>query len=150
MAPTKKERTKTDLDHALRRCIDKREELQEALEDQSATLSIEEIKSDLDELNEKWECVVTADWSFVDIRVYCVESDAQELETFYTKYNAEMHEVSTITNRLEEMTRLQQAARLAGYNHPLPPPATQQKNRDQYNSPHLLPHLAPPASTPVA
>ena len=63
MAPTRKEKTKTDLDHALRRCIDKREELQEALEDQSATLSIEEIKSDLDELNEKWECVVTANFS---------------------------------------------------------------------------------------
>ena len=65
-----KEKTKTDLDHALRRCINKREELQEALEDQSATLSIEEIKSDLDELNEKWECVVIADWSFVDIRSF--------------------------------------------------------------------------------
>ena len=79
MAPTKKERTKTDLDHALRRCIDKREELQEALEDQSATLSIERIKSDLDELSEKWECVVTANVFFVDNREPGDESDARDL-----------------------------------------------------------------------
>ena len=48
MAPTKKEKTKIDLDHALRRCIDNREGLQDALEAQSVTLSIETINSCLD------------------------------------------------------------------------------------------------------
>ena len=110
MARFMKKKTKTDLDHALRRCIDKREDMQEYLQDHSATFSIEGIKSDLDDLNEIWECVVTANWSFVDYRVYYVESDALELEIFDTKYEEERRKVFTITGQLEEKTRLQQAA----------------------------------------
>ena len=110
MARFMKKKTKTDLDHALRRCINKREDLQEDLKDHSTTFSIEGIKSDLDELSEKWECVVTANWSFVDYRVYYVESDALELEIFDTKYKEERRKVFTITGQLEEKTRLQQAA----------------------------------------
>ena len=110
-----KEKTKTDLDHALRTCINKREELQEALDDHSETFSIEGIKSDLEDLNEKWECVVIADWSFANNRVYCVESDAQELEIFDTKYEEERRKVLTITGQLEEKTRLQQVK----YNSPV-------------------------------
>ena len=70
MAPTRKEKTKTDLDHALRRCIEEREDWQAALETQPVTLSIERIKSGLDQLSDKWEHVVSANLLFVDNREY--------------------------------------------------------------------------------
>ena len=116
MAPTRKEETKTDLDHALRICIDEREGWQLALETQSVTPT----QYCLDKLSEKWERVVTANLFFVDNRD---ESDALELEIFDNRYQAERRKIFNITNglELEEITRPQQAARLVGYSHPPAP-----------------------------
>ena len=120
MAPTRKEKTKTDLDHALRRCIEKREEWQAALETQSATLSIERIKSWLDQLSDKWEHVVSANLLFVDNREYGEEPDTLELETFDVRYKAEKLQIFNIRMSMEEMADLARPKKEAD-SQPLPP-----------------------------
>ena len=120
MAPTRKEKTKTDLDHALRRCIEKREEWQAALEIHSATLSIERIKSWLDQLSDKWEHVVSANLLFVDNREYGEEPDTLELETFDVRYKAEKLNIFNIKIRMEEMADLARLKKEAD-SQPLPP-----------------------------
>ena len=65
MAPTKKEKTKADLDYALHDYIDKREELEEDFESFTTGFSATVVKFALDELSEKWEYVVTAKMCFI-------------------------------------------------------------------------------------
>ena len=112
MAPTRKEKARTDVDHALRKCIDKREQLEEDVEEQSATFSAKVIKSNLDDLVEKWEHFVIAKLLFVDSRQSEDEADALELDAFDIKYKAERRRIYSLQDKLRDMVQLLQEADL--------------------------------------
>ena len=142
MAPTSKEKTKTDLDHALRRCIDEREDWQLALETQSAILGIASIKSGLGRLSDKWEHVVSANFLFVDSREYGTPRSSRPSPSG-TRLRGAISSTSELGWRTWRIWRdssrhLIQVSGIRwpwpvwqGTVTPLPPPPTQQRNRDQ-------------------
>ena len=110
MAPTKKEKARADLDHALYKCIDKREGIEEKFEERPETFSAVVIKANLDVLVEKWEHVVTANMLFIHSRQSEDEADALELDALDIKYKAEKRRISSLEDKLRDMVQLQQAA----------------------------------------
>ena len=79
MAPTKKEKTKNDLDDALFKFHDKKEELDELLseaEDAEQPLDRALVNSTLIELVDKWETVVTCYMNFGKAR--CDDEEEKE------------------------------------------------------------------------
>ena len=70
MAPTKKEKTKTDLEEAVFKFKDKKEELEELLGDppDEHVPNAGLINTTLLELSDKWETVLSSFMNFVKIR----------------------------------------------------------------------------------
>ena len=87
MAPTKKEKTKTDLKEAMFKFSDKKEELEELLGDPPDEHGVPNsglVNSILLELSDKWETVRSSFMNFVKTRD--VEEDRTEVEEWTTKY----------------------------------------------------------------
>jgi hypothetical protein len=86
MAPTKKEKTKTDLEEAVFKFKDKKEELEELLGDppDEHVPNAGLINTTLLELSDKWETVLSSFMNFVKIREE--EEDRSAVEECTTKY----------------------------------------------------------------
>ena len=87
MAPTKKEKTKTDLEEAVFKFSDKKEELEELLGDPPDEHGVPNaglVKSILLELSDEWETVRSSFMNFVKIREE--EEDGTAVEEWTTKY----------------------------------------------------------------
>ena len=91
MAPTKKEKTKNDLEEVFLRYSDHHEALTEAITGDRQTarargLSASALQQDLGVLTNKWEAVVTCFYAFKVARDEDNPDDAAELDDYKTKY----------------------------------------------------------------
>ena len=97
MPPTKKEKTKTDLDEAVFRFNDKKDELEEVLDDENITIA-SLVNTTMHELSDKWEIVVSSYMNFIKIRDE--EDDRPVVEECSTKYKTWRKSFVAVKNRV--------------------------------------------------
>ena len=116
MAPSKKEKTKADLEDAIFRFIDKQEELDEHFhDDPDSTARVKRfnvgvVKEVLGELLEKWDHVSVCHMAFVKCREVDDEEDGEELQTYRGKYKENRRRFNTARARVGDAIDIQEIA----------------------------------------